>query len=95
MRASLLKRPSAYLPLAMSAAGLALVLVHAARYGIVHDVDEGTSAHLFQILMVAQVPIVAFFAVTWLPQSPKPALLVLALQAAAGIAAFAAVYFLT
>ena len=79
----------------MSAAGLAIVLVHAARYGIVHDADEGTSAHLFQILMVAQVPIVAFFAITWLPQSPKPALLVLALQAAAGIAAFAAVYFLT
>ncbi len=92
---SVLKRPSAYLPLIMSAAGLALVLVHAARYGIVHDADEGTSAHLFQILMVAQVPIVAFFAITWLPQSPKPALLILALQAVAGIAAFAAVYFLT
>lgn len=61
---SVLKRPSAYLPLIMSAAGLALVLVHAARYGIVHDADEGTSAHLFQILMVAQVPIVAFFAIT-------------------------------
>ncbi len=92
---SVLKRPSAYLPLIMSAAGLALVLVHAARYGIVHDADEGTSAHLFQILMVAQVPIVAFFAITWLPQSPKPALLILALQAVAGIAAIAAVYFLT
>ena len=95
MRLSLLKRPSAYLPLIMSAAGLALVLIHAARYGIVHDADEGTSAHLFQILMVAQVPIVAFFAITWLPQSSRPALLVLALQAVAGIAAFAAVYFLT
>lgn len=95
MSLSVLKRPSAYLPLIMSAAGLALVLVHAARYGIVHDADEGTSAHLFQILMVAQVPIVAFFAITWLPQSPKPALLILALQAVAGIAAFAAVYFLT
>ena len=90
----LLKRPGAYLPLIMSAAGLALVLVHAARYGIVHDIDEGTSAHLFQILMVVQVPIVLFFAITWLPQSPKPALLILALQAAVGIAAFAAVYFL-
>jgi hypothetical protein len=33
----------------MSLAGLALVLVHAARYGIVHEADEGTSAHLFQI----------------------------------------------
>ena len=95
MHLSLLKRPSAYLPLIMSAAGLTLVLVHAARYGIVHEADEGTSAHLFQILMVAQVPIVAFFAITWLPQSPKPALLVLALQAVAGVAAFAAVYFLT
>ena len=92
---TLLKQKSAYFPLAMSAAGLALVLVHAARYGIVHEADEGTSAHLFQILMVAQVPIVGFFAITWLPQAPKPAMLVLALQALAGIAAFAAVYFLT
>ena len=95
MSQTLLRQKSAYFPLAMSAAGLALVLVHAARYGIVHDVDEGTSAHLFQILMVAQVPIVGFFAITWLPQAPKPAMLVLALQALAGIAAFAAVYFLT
>jgi len=95
MTQALLRLKSAYVPLAMSAAGLALVLVHAARYGIVHDIDEGTSAHLFQILMVAQVPIVAFFAITWLPQSPKPALLVLVLQALAGITAFAAVYFLT
>ena len=95
MSQTLLRQKCAYFPLAMSAAGLALVLVHAARYGIVHEADEGTSAHLFQILMVAQVPIVGFFAITWLPQSPKPAMLVLALQALAGIAAFAAVYFLT
>ena len=95
MSQTLLRQKSASFPLAMSAAGLALVLVHAARYGIVHDLDEGTSAHLFQILMVAQVPIVGFFAITWLPQAPKPAMLVLALQALAGIAAFAAVYFLT
>ena len=95
MNQSLLKKPSAYFPLAMSAAGLTIVLVHAVRYGIVHDADEGTSAHLFQILMVAQVPVVAFFAITWLPRSRKPALMVLAMQAAAGIVAFAAVYFLT
>ena len=95
MRLSLLKKPSAYLPLILSAAGLALVLVHAARYGVVHDADEGTSAHLFQILMMAQVPVVVFFAITWLPRSPKPALVVLTLQVLAGIAASAAVYFLT
>ena len=54
----LLRRPSAWLPVAMSLAGIALVLLHLARYGITHDTDEGTSAHLFQMLMVLQVPIV-------------------------------------
>ena len=95
MDLSILKRPSALAPLLMSVAGLALVLVHAARYGVVHEADEGTSAHLFQMLMAGQLPIVALFAAKWLPQSPGPALLVLALQAGAGIAAFASVFFLT
>jgi len=71
------------------------VLVHYARFGIVHGADEGTSAHLFQILMAAQVPVVAFFAIKWLPRAPRQALQVLALQAAAALAAFASVFFLT
>jgi hypothetical protein len=79
----------------MSLAGLALVLGHFAMYGIVHEADEGTPAHLFQLLMVAQVPIVLFFAAKWLSRSPRQAITVLALQAASGIAAFASVYFLT
>ena len=95
MSPSLIRQPSAFLPLAMSLAALGLVLGHAAMFGVVHEVDEGTPAHLFQILMAAQVPIVAFFAITWLPRTPRPALMVLALQAGAGIAAFAAVFFLT
>ena len=90
-----LKKPSALAPIAMSLAGLALVLVHAARYGIVHEADEGPSAHLFQILMVAQVPVIAFFAIKWLPRTPQQALLVLALQFIAVVAAFASVFFLT
>lgn len=92
---SILRKPSALAPLLMSLAGLALVLVHAARYGVVHEADEGTSAHLFQILMAGQLPIVALFAVKWLPESPGPAVVVLALQAGAGIAAFVSVFFLT
>jgi hypothetical protein len=43
--------------------------------------------------MAAQVPIVAFFAIKWLPRSPKQALLVLALQAGAVLAALAPVFF--
>jgi len=42
-----------------------MVLGHAAIYGIVHETDEGPAAHIFQILMAAQVPVVAFFAIKW------------------------------
>jgi hypothetical protein len=95
MNASPMKQPSALFPLAMSFAALALVLGHAAMFGVVHEADEGTPAHIFQLLMAAQVPIVAFFAIKWLPRAPGRALLVLALQAGAALAALAAVFFLT
>lgn len=95
MSASLMKQWTAWLPVAMSLAALALVLGHAAIFGIVHEADEGTTAHLFQILMAAQVPLVAYFAFKNLPQVPGQTLRVLALQLGAVAAAFAAVYFFT
>jgi len=94
MSISILKKPSALLPLAMSFAALAVVLVHIVRFGVAREADEGTSAHIWQLLMAAQVPVVAFFAIKWLPQTPKEALLVLALQIAAALAALAPVFFL-
>lgn len=90
----LIKRPSAFLPVAMSLLALATVLVTIAAFGVSPDADEGTAAHLFQLLIVAQLPIVAFFAITWVPQERTSALGVLALQAGAGIAALAPVYML-
>ena len=90
-----LKLPSAYLPVAMSLVALGIVLAHAAIYGVVHEADEGAAAHIFQLLMAGQIPVVLYFAIKWLPRDPRPALLVLALQAGVGIAAFAAVFFLT
>jgi hypothetical protein len=94
MNALAIKHPSALIPLAMSFAALALVLVHTAVYGIVREADEGTPAHIFQLLLVAQLPFVAFFAITRLPQNPRSAMLVLALQAAAALAALAPVFIL-
>jgi hypothetical membrane protein len=91
---ALLKHPSAFLPIAMSITALAMVLVTLALVGITHEEDEGTLAHIFQLLIVAQVPIVAFFAIKWLPKNPKQALLVLSMQAAAGVAALAPVFLL-
>jgi hypothetical protein len=46
------------------------------------------------LLFVAQIPIVAFFAIKWLPQAPKEALPVLALQIGAVILALAPVLIL-
>jgi len=88
-----LKQPTAFVPIAMSVAALIMVLGFLARYGAVHEADEGAAAHTFQLLLVMQLPIVAFFAVKWLPRAPKAALRILALQAAAGLAALAPVYF--
>jgi FtsH-binding integral membrane protein len=93
MSISTMKKPSAWIPLVMSFAALALVLGHIAIFGAAREPDEGTAAHIWQILMAAQVPIVAFFAIKWLPRSPKQALLVLALQAGAVLVALAPVFF--
>jgi hypothetical protein len=94
MFSTLLKKPSAFLPVAMSLAALATVLIHIVIYGVAREADEGAAAHIFQLLMVVQLPVVLFFAIKWLPRFPRQALLVLVLQAAAGLAALAPVFFL-
>jgi hypothetical protein len=91
---SLMKRPSAWLPLAMSAAALLVVLAHVGFYGTAREPDEGTAAHIWQLLMGIQMPIVAFYAITWLPRVRSRAVFVLALQCGAALAALAPVYFL-
>lgn len=91
---TILKRPSAWIPIGMSLAALAVVILQVALFGVVRGVDEGTAAHLWQFFVGGQLPFVAYFAIKWLPQAPRQALLVLALQAAAGLAALAPVYFL-
>jgi hypothetical protein len=45
------------------------------------------------LLLIVQFPLVAFFAIKWLPRFPKPSLLMLALQAATGLAALAPVFY--
>jgi len=70
------------------------VLGHVAMFGAVREADEGTAAHIWQILMAAQVPIVTFFAIKWLPRAPRQALHILALQVGAALAALAPVFFL-
>jgi hypothetical protein len=80
-----MKHWSALLPLALSVAALALVLGHVASGGV-READEGTAAHLWQLLMALQLPLIALFALIWLPRSPRSALAVLALLMAVVLA---------
>jgi hypothetical protein len=91
---TMMKQPSAFLPMAMSFAALVTVLGHVVMFGVVRETDEGSAAHIWQLLMAAQVPIVAFFAIRWLPRSPRQTLQVLALQVVAALTALAPVFFL-
>ncbi len=90
----LLKRPSAWLPIAMSALALFVVLGHIGIYGLAHEIDEGAGAHIWQLMMTIQIPIVAYFLIRWLPADSKRAVHVLMLQVVAALAALAPVYLL-
>ncbi len=89
-----LRRVSAWLPLLMSVAALAIVLWHIVAVGTARQPDEGAEAHLWQLLMAGQIPIIIYFVFRWLPRAPRPALVVLALQLVAGLAAALPVYIL-
>ena len=94
MTLSLTRRPSGLVPIAMSLAAVTTILLHIAVSGTAPQPDEGAAAHIWQLLMAGQLPVVAFFAAKWLPKDPRTALQVLALQAGAALAALAPVYWL-
>ncbi|HUQ42672.1 MAG TPA: hypothetical protein VM052_09235 [Candidatus Limnocylindrales bacterium] len=61
----------ALLPLAMTFAIVAAALQHAiAVGGFVREPDEGTAAHLFQIFLPAQIPIIVLFGATQMERYP-------------------------
>jgi hypothetical protein len=96
---ALMRHPSAYLPLAMSfiataILGCALINDVVTTGGIVRQADEGAIAHIRQLIMAGQMPIIAYFAIRWLPRAPKQTLPVLALQTGAVLASMAPVFFL-
>jgi len=71
----------------MSIAALSIVLGYAAMFGTAQQVDEGTAAHVWQMLMAGQIPVIAFFVFKWFRSQPKQASLVVALQVGTALAA--------
>ena len=90
---TLLKKPSAFIPVAMSLVGLSVVLGHVAMFDAVREADEGAAAHLWQLLMAGQLPLIAYFAFAWCRRAPRQGLEVMALQAGAALASLASVFF--
>lgn len=88
--------PSAVIPIVLSFAALTVVVVSLAmsNWTVAHESDEGAAAHLWQLCMAVQIPVLLFFALKWIRRSPKQAVAVLAAQLAAALLAMAPVYLL-
>jgi hypothetical protein len=91
MSYSLFRNASAAIPLGMSAGAFIMVIVHMLSLGAEPGAAGDMAAKLFQLLLAAQAPFVAFFAAKWLPRQPADAMFVIATQAAAALAALAPV----
>lgn len=78
----------------MSSIALLLVLAHVATVGVEPQADEGAAAHIWQLLMVAQLPLIAYFGIRWVPPAPKQGLIVLVTQLAFALAAALPVFLL-
>jgi hypothetical protein len=92
---SLLKKPSAWIPIVVSMVVLAAMLIYMAIVGVpAPEPDEGVGAHLFQIWLFLEMLMVAFFAAKWLLRDPMRALLVLVLQVAFMLLPISIVFFL-
>jgi hypothetical protein len=78
----------------MSVAALVVFTVHVATVGAQREADEGPAAHILQLPIGGQLPVVVFFAARWLSRDMGVALAVLALQLLAIAAALLPVYLL-
>src|SRR3989344_1630640 len=89
---SLLKKPSAWIPIVIPLAFFAYLLIYITLFGIVREADEGTAAHLFQLWLVLEPLMLGYFAFKWLPREPKHALHILALQIATALLPISVVF---
>jgi hypothetical protein len=89
-----LRHWSAWIPLAIPVLMLLLALRHVLLFGVTREADEGTEAHLFQLLMPVALIGALWFAATWIPRAPRQAALIFALQAVAIASVFGFVYWM-
>ena len=91
---ALARQPSAIFPMAMSIAALTAVLIRLVAIGVAPHIDEGATAHIWQMLMAVQVPVMAWFLFQWFRKAPRLTLGIFAIQATLAVVALAPVYIL-
>lgn len=87
MTLSLLKRPSALVPIGLAVAALTLPYLLVTILGPDPTGDEGAAAHTWQLLMLLQIPAMLVFLARWAHREPRQTIVVLGLQIAAFLAA--------
>ena len=88
----LLKKPSAWVPIAIPLAFFAYLVTVTSLFGIVREKDEGTGAHFFQLWLLLEPFMLGFFAVKYLPLARKETLQILALQIVAALLPISVVF---
>jgi uncharacterized membrane protein YidH (DUF202 family) len=88
-----LREPLAYIPIALSLTALAVTTMAITPNGVVHEVDEGTAAHLFQLFMAASFIMSVAFVIRWLARAKWQTLRILAIQIVAALVALAPVFY--
>lgn len=88
------RKASARIPVVMSLIALVLVAVQVSVHGLSPEPDEGALAHLYQLLVVGQIPVIALFVLRWFRLAPLQGLRVVVAQGFALAAALLPVHML-
>jgi hypothetical protein len=94
MEVNMGKTPSAMIPVIMSLAALILVAIQFGLHGVEPERQERAVAHVWQLLMLAQIPVIALFAFRWLRRATWQAVTVLLVQTLAWATAAVPIYML-
>lgn len=89
---SLLKKPGAWIPVAIPLAFFTYLVTVISVYGIVREEDEGIGAHLFQLWLVLEPFMLGYFAFKYVPQARNEAVIILGLQILAALLPIATVF---
>ncbi len=91
MQVAIGRKASAWVPVVMSMCALlmSLVVIELDFFtdGVPPGLGAGAMAHLWQLLMWAQIPVIAMFAFRWFRSAPWQAVTVLVVQAVAAASA--------